>query len=76
MQAKNLYDAFYDDGLFDNSKGTLTIVTGGSAGSFKIDDPRDPENKYLSHSFVEFRLFHLRPLHLLILSDLELLLHH
>lgn len=26
---KNLYDIFYDDGLFDNSKGTLTIVTGG-----------------------------------------------
>jgi hypothetical protein len=30
MQAKNLYDAFYNDGLFDNSKGTLTIVTGKS----------------------------------------------
>ena len=29
MQAKNLYDAFYNDGLFDNSKGTLTIMTGG-----------------------------------------------
>jgi hypothetical protein len=28
-QAKNLYDAFYNDGLFDNSKGTLTIITGG-----------------------------------------------
>jgi hypothetical protein len=24
---KNLYDAFYNDGLFDNSKGALTIVT-------------------------------------------------
>jgi len=24
-QTKNLYDIFYDDGLFDNSKGTLTI---------------------------------------------------
>ena len=31
MQAKNLYDAFYDDGLFDNSKGTLTIVAGAWA---------------------------------------------
>ena len=31
MQAKNLYDAFYNDGLFDNSKGTLTIVTGAFA---------------------------------------------
>lgn len=29
--------------------GTLTK----SAGSFKIDHPLDPENKYLSHSFVE-----------------------
>jgi hypothetical protein len=29
FQAKNLYDIFYNDGLFDNSKGTLTIVTGG-----------------------------------------------
>ena len=25
--ARNLYDLFYDDGLFDNSKGTLTIRT-------------------------------------------------
>jgi len=31
MQAKNLYDAFYNDGLFDNSKGTLTIQVGGYA---------------------------------------------
>jgi len=28
---KNLYDAFYNDGLFDNSKGTLTIQAGGNA---------------------------------------------
>jgi len=27
MMAKNLYDIFYNDGLFDNSKGTLTIKT-------------------------------------------------
>ena len=27
FNAKNLYDIFYNDGLFDNSKGTLTIVT-------------------------------------------------
>lgn len=26
MLAKNLYDLFYDDGLFDNSKGTLSII--------------------------------------------------
>jgi hypothetical protein len=29
FQAKNLYDVFYNDGMFDNSKGTLTIITGG-----------------------------------------------
>jgi len=27
MQTKNLYDAFYNDGLFDNSKGTMTMKT-------------------------------------------------
>ena len=27
FQAKNMYDIFYNDGLFDNSKGTLTIKT-------------------------------------------------
>ena len=32
-----------------NVAGTLTK----GAGSFKIDHPLDPENKYLSHSFVE-----------------------
>jgi len=26
-KAKSLYDLYYNDGLFDNSKGTLTIVT-------------------------------------------------
>lgn len=30
---------------------TGTLIKGG--GSFKIDHPLDPENKYLSHSFVE-----------------------
>jgi len=28
--AKNLYDIFYNDGMFDNSKGTLTMVTGST----------------------------------------------
>jgi len=28
QMAKNLYDIFYNDGLFDNSKGALTIVVG------------------------------------------------
>ena len=42
----------FGDGYFGgdlNVSGTLT--KGG--GSFKIDDPVDPANKYLSHSFVE-----------------------
>jgi len=30
FEGKNLYDAFYNDGLFDNSKGTLTIQVGGN----------------------------------------------
>lgn len=34
-----------------NALVTGTLVKGG--GSFKIDHPLDPENKYLSHSFVE-----------------------
>jgi hypothetical protein len=43
---KNLYDAFYNDGLFDNSKGTLTIVAGanqvytmGVDGAFAVAGP-------------------------------------
>ena len=48
MQAKNLYDAFYNDGLFDNSKGTLTIktasmITGGlNAYTFNNDGTFTP----------------------------------
>jgi len=29
FQTRNLYDLYYDDGLFDLSKGEITIVTGG-----------------------------------------------
>jgi hypothetical protein len=44
MLGKNLYDLFYNDGLFDNSKGTLTInvmstvpvFTLGTNGEFSI----------------------------------------
>ena len=39
-------------GYFDGD----VSVTGNlfkAAGSFKIDHPLDPDNKYLSHSFVE-----------------------
>ncbi len=31
----------------------VTGTLSKSGGTFKIDDPRDPENKYLSHSFIE-----------------------
>jgi len=40
-------NGFYAGNL--NVKGTLTK----GSGSFKIDHPLDPANKYLSHSFVE-----------------------
>jgi hypothetical protein len=47
---------FYVDSAGDGYfAGNLTVtgkVTKGS-GSFKIDHPLDPANKYLSHSFVE-----------------------
>jgi hypothetical protein len=44
------------NGSFDGSKNgdltvTGTILKGG--GGFRIDHPLDPENRYLSHSFVE-----------------------
>ena len=44
MKAKNLYDLYYNDGLFDNSKGTATLkaVNGvlqtlNAAGEFELD---------------------------------------
>jgi hypothetical protein len=36
MEAKNLYDIFYNDGLFDNSKGTLTIRTHSSLSKLSL----------------------------------------
>jgi len=36
MEAKNLYDIFYNDGLFDNSKGTLTIRTTANANISRL----------------------------------------
>jgi len=35
--AKNLYDLFYNDGLFDNSKGTLTIRTHAGPQTLSMD---------------------------------------
>jgi hypothetical protein len=40
------------DGYFAGNLSVTGKVSKGS-GSFKIDDPLDPANKYLSHSFVE-----------------------
>ena len=41
FQAKNLYDAFYNDGLFDNSKGTMTMqaysIVNGNAAFLNAD---------------------------------------
>jgi hypothetical protein len=39
-------------GRFDGNVNIAGILT-KTAGSFKIDHPLDPENKYLQHSFVE-----------------------
>jgi hypothetical protein len=38
-------------GYFDGDVHVTGDLTGGKAG-FKIDDPLDPANKYISHSFV------------------------
>jgi hypothetical protein len=52
-QAKNLYDIFYNDGLFDLSKGEITITTGsdvivtlGKGGTFT--DQADASNSPLA----------------------------
>ena len=39
-------------GLFDGDVNVTGTLSKG-AGAFRIDHPLDPENKYLSHSFVE-----------------------
>src|SRR6185437_3893489 len=43
--------------VFDTAKVTGNLTVHGtifkSAGGFRIDDPLDPEHKWLSHSFVE-----------------------
>jgi hypothetical protein len=35
---KNLYDIFYNDGMFDNSKGTLSIVTVSGLRAYTFDN--------------------------------------
>jgi trimeric autotransporter adhesin len=47
--------ALTDSGLAGKFEGDVQVTgtLSKSGGSFKIDDPLDPANKYLSHSFVE-----------------------
>jgi len=44
FEAKNLYDIFYNDGLFDNSKGTLTIRTHASLPKLTFNSNGDFSN--------------------------------
>lgn len=45
----------YSSNIAGYFEGNVSVVgtLSKSAGSFKIDHPNDPENKYLQHSFVE-----------------------
>ena len=47
----DFYGGDYAGYFSGNARVTGTLSKGG--GSFKIDHPLDPENKYLQHSFVE-----------------------
>lgn len=40
-------------GLFSQGNAHVNGTLSKTAGAFKIDHPQDPENKWLSHSFVE-----------------------
>ncbi len=56
LSGSNYKQVFYVDasgnGLYAGNLNVTGKLTKGS-GSFKIDHPLDPKNKYLSHSFVE-----------------------
>ena len=56
LSGSSFTNEFYVDaagnGFFAGNLNVTGKLTKGS-GSFKIDDPLDPANKYLSHSFVE-----------------------
>ncbi|HMF10382.1 MAG TPA: hypothetical protein VKJ00_14685, partial [Thermoanaerobaculia bacterium] len=45
--------AHFDGNVSVNGNVSVTGTVSKGGGSFKIDDPIDPENKYLYHSFVE-----------------------
>jgi trimeric autotransporter adhesin len=46
-------DVHIDSNLLVDGNVTITGNVAKGSGSFKIDHPLDPENKFLSHSFVE-----------------------
>lgn len=53
-QGRAIYGSSIDGWAgFFNGRVKIVGTLEKSAGSFKIDHPLDPENKYLSHSFVE-----------------------
>lgn len=55
VSLRNIYDFYTSPQQFSVFAGNLQIIgtLSKAAGSFKIDHPLDPKNKYLSHSFVE-----------------------
>jgi hypothetical protein len=55
VSLRNIYDFYTSPQQFSVFAGNQQVVgtLSKAAGSFKIDHPLDPENKYLSHSFVE-----------------------
>jgi len=55
VSLRNIFDNYTSPQQFSTFAGDLHVTGTVSklAGSFKIDHPLDPENKYLSHSFVE-----------------------
>lgn len=55
VSIRNAYDQYTSPLQFSVFAGDLQVVgtLSKAAGSFKIDHPLDPANKYLSHSFVE-----------------------
>lgn len=55
VSLRNIFDTYTSPQQFSTFAGDLHVTgtVSKAAGSFKIDHPLDPENKYLSHSFVE-----------------------
>lgn len=52
LLGNSLAGAFFGDVVIEGNLDVVGTLSKGS-GTFKIDHPQDPENKYLIHSFVE-----------------------